>query len=144
AFMENRHGLAVAGTVSEANGRAERRAAETMLKRQARCGHRITVGADKAYDTRDHVAALRAMGVTPHVTQNNGPTKTGRRRRSAVGGRTTRHCGYRTRQTLSRVARVHLRLGQATRHMRKARHRGLYRIGATFMLNLIAYNLIRL
>jgi transposase len=47
--MENRHGLAVAGLVSEANGTAERRAAEAMLKARRRQGsHRLTVGEDKA------------------------------------------------------------------------------------------------
>jgi len=47
-------------------------------------GHRITTGEDKAYDTADHVANLRAFNVTPHVTQNNGITKTGKSRRSAI------------------------------------------------------------
>ena len=32
--------------------------------------HRVTVGADKAYDTRDFVEALRLLQVTPHVAQN--------------------------------------------------------------------------
>jgi transposase len=144
ALMENRHGLAVAGTVSEANGTAERRAAEAMLKRQARCGRRITVGADKAYDTRDHVAALRAMNVTPHVTQNNGPTKTGRRRRSAIDGRTTRHVGYQISQTCRAMTECIFGWGKQHGTMRKEKHRGLDRVGATFMLNLIAYNLVRL
>jgi transposase len=40
-------------------------------------------GEDKAYDTAAHVAKLRAAGITPHVTQNNGPTKTGRQHRTA-------------------------------------------------------------
>ena len=81
AVMENRHGLAVAGMVMHANGTAERRASEIMLKAKAKAaGHRITAGEDKAYDTADHVAKLRASNVTPHVTQNNGPTKTGKRR----------------------------------------------------------------
>ena len=39
---------------------------------------------DKAYDTADHVAKLRARNVTPHVTQNIGPTKTGKSRQSAI------------------------------------------------------------
>jgi len=74
--MENRLGLAVAGTVSEANGTAERRASETMLAAKSKtAGHRITVGEDKAYDTADHVANLRAVNVTPHMTQNNGVTR---------------------------------------------------------------------
>jgi hypothetical protein len=37
------------------------------------------------------VANLRALNVTPHVTQNNGITKTGKSRRSAIAERTTRH-----------------------------------------------------
>jgi hypothetical protein len=50
ATMENRHGLAVAGMVTLANGTAERRAAETMLKAKAKeAAQRITVGEDKAY-----------------------------------------------------------------------------------------------
>jgi hypothetical protein len=39
---------------------------------------------DKAYDTADHVAKLRAINVTPHVTQNDSITSTGKRRRSAI------------------------------------------------------------
>ncbi|MGY4466952.1 tetratricopeptide (TPR) repeat protein [Bradyrhizobium sp. LB9.1b] len=79
ATMENRHGLAVAGRVTHANGTAERRAAEVMLKaRRKAAGRRITAGEDKAYDTADHVANLRAIGVTPHVTQNQAITKTGK------------------------------------------------------------------
>jgi hypothetical protein len=55
AVMENRHGLAVAGMVTQANGTAERRASEAMLKTKSKeAGHRITAGEDKAYDTADH------------------------------------------------------------------------------------------
>jgi hypothetical protein len=93
--MENRHGLAVAGTVTKADGTAERRASHAMLKAKRKAvGHRITAGADKAYDTKDHIGNLRAIGVTPHVAQNKSPTKTGKWRRSAIDGRTTRHGSY--------------------------------------------------
>ena len=52
--MENRHGLAVAGVVTKADGTAERRASQAMLKAKRKAvGHRITAGADKAYDTED-------------------------------------------------------------------------------------------
>src|SRR5215472_10836332 len=48
--MENRHGLAVAGRLSQATGIAERRVAEAMLAiRRRLSGRRITAGADKAY-----------------------------------------------------------------------------------------------
>jgi transposase len=145
AVMENRHGLAVAGMVTHANGTAERRAAEIMLKARSKAaGRRITAGADKAYDTADHVAHLRASNVTPHVTQNNGPTKTGKSRRSAIDERTTRHEGYGMSQT--RRAMIECIFGWGKQHgtMRKTKHRGIRRVAADFMLNLIAYNLIRI
>jgi hypothetical protein len=60
-----------AGVLTLANGIAERRASEGGAENQGQ-GHRITAGEDKAYDTADHVTNLRALIVTPHVTQNNG------------------------------------------------------------------------
>jgi transposase len=117
ATMENRHGLAVAGKVTHANGTAERRASETMLKAKRKAaGRRITAGEDKAYDTANHVANLRAIGVTPHVTQNQAVTKTGKNRNSAIA---------RTNDPASRLwhvaiapgdGRVHFRMGQAAWH----------------------------
>ena len=145
ATMENRHGLAVAGIVTHANGTAERRAAEQMLEeKRKQAGRPITVGADKAYDTSDHVTALRDAGVRPHVTQNNATTKTGRRRKSAIDGRTTRHEGYRMSQ--SRRAMIECIFGYGKQHgtMRKTKHRGLARVAAGFLLNMIAYNLVRI
>jgi len=145
AVMENRHGLAVAGMVTQANGTAERRAGEAMLKAKSKeAGHRITVGEDKAYDTADHVANLRAINVTPHVTQNDAITKTGKRRKSAIDERTTRHEGYGMSQT--RRAMIECIFGWGKQHgtMRKTKHRGIGRVAADFLLNLIAYNLVRI
>jgi len=143
--MENRNGLAVDGTVSQADGTAERRASETMLKRKARRrGRRITVGEDKAYDTRDHVAALRRINVTPHVAQNDALTKTGRRRTSAIDKRTTRHVGYRISQSCRAMAECIFGWGKQHGTMRKTKHRGIAAVAADFMLNLIAYNLVRI
>jgi transposase len=143
AVMENRHGLAVAGTVTHANGTAERSASEAMLKAKAKqAGHRITAGEDKAYDTANHVANLRALNVTPHVTQYNSASLKGRQ--SAIDGRTTRHDGYGMSQ--SRRAMIECIFGWGKQHgtMRKTKHRGIGRVAADFMLNLIAYNLIRI
>jgi len=145
AVMENRHGLAVAGSVTLADGTAERRASEAMLKTKSKeADHRITVGEDKAYDTADHVANLRALNVTPHVAQNDSLTKTGKRRRSAIDGRTTRHAGYGMSQ--SRRPMIECIFGWGKQHgtMRKTKHRGLARVTADFLLNLIAYNLVRI
>jgi hypothetical protein len=116
-----------------------------MLKVKAKqAGRRITVGEDKAYDTSDHVTHLRAIDVTPHVTQNEAITSTGKRRRSAIDARTTRHEGYGMSQ--SRRAMTECIFGWGKQHgtMRKTKHRGIASVAADFLLNLIAYNLIRI
>ena len=143
ALMENRHGLAVAGMVTHANGTAERRASETMLKTKAKeAGRHITAGEDKAYDTAEHVTKLRALNVTPHVTQFNSASTRGRQ--SAIDARTTRHQGYGMSQ--SRRAMVECIFGWGKQHgtMRKTKHRGTVRVDSDFLLNLIGYNLVRI
>lgn len=78
-LMENRNGLVVAACGTQADGHAERLAALTMLEGHADRPSRITVGADKAFDTEDVVNEALAMNVTPHVAQNDSG------RRSAIG-----------------------------------------------------------
>src|ERR671912_707513 len=109
-----------------------------------RRGRRITVGEDKAYDSRDHVTALRRLNVTPHVAQNDALTKTGRRRTSAIDKRTTRHVGYRISQSCRAMVECIFGWGKQHGTMRKTKHRGIAAVGGDFMLNLIAYNLVRI
>ena len=137
ALMENRNGLAVGGMVTPADGTAERRASEALLKKQAKGSKRITVG-------EEHIAALRRMNVTPHVAQNDSLTKTGKRRSSAVDARTTRHVGYQISQTCRKMAECIFGWGKQHGTMRKTKHRGIAAVSADFMLNLIAYNLVRI
>ena len=140
--MENRHGLAVAGTVTKADGTAERRASQAMLKTKRKAvGHRITAGADKAYDTKDHIENLRAIGVTPHVAQNKSLSK---RRRSAIDGRMTRHGSYDQSQKRRKMIECICGWGKQHGTMRKTKHRGVARVAGGFLLNLMAYNLIRI
>jgi hypothetical protein len=148
-YGPRRHGepawLAVAGMVTQANGTAERGASEIMLKAKNKdVGRRITGGEDKAYDTADHMTNLGASDVTPHVTQNNSITKTGKSRQSVIDEHTTRHEGYGMSQ--SRRAMIECIFGWGKQHgrMRKTKHSGMRRVAADFMLNLIAYNLIRI
>ena len=81
--------------------------------------HRVTLGADKGYDTRDFITELRRMEITPHVAQND--TK----RRSAVDERTTRHGGYQVSQ--KRRKRIEEVFGwmKSIGLLRKLRHRGM-------------------
>jgi transposase len=94
ALMENRSGLVVQAYLGQANGTAEREAAIHMITRQSPGSGRITLGADKGYDAASFVDELRQMAVTPHIARNDAVTKTGKRRRSSLDGRTTRHPGY--------------------------------------------------
>lgn len=136
-LMENRNGLAVGGCVRPASGYAERAAALELLGALKRW-QRITLAADKGYDIRDFVAAIRLLGVTPHVAQNTS------RRASAIDGRTTRHAGYAGSQR--RRKRVEEIFGwlKTIGLMRKTRHRGTRRVDWMFTFALAVYNLVRI
>jgi transposase len=89
ALMENRNGLLVDFQVTQATGTTERDAVPLLLDEARERGFRPrTLGADKGYDTRECVAAMRKRRVTPHVAQNTSG------RRSAIDGRTTSWPGY--------------------------------------------------
>jgi transposase len=136
-LMENRHGLVVAATTTRASGTAERDAAQAMVAALSKT-ERITLGADKNYDTRDFVAAIRELGVTPHVAQHtNG-------RRSAIDGRTTRHPGYAVSQRIRKRIEEVFGWGKEVGGMRRTRLRSLPRVGWAFTLRAAAYNLVRL
>jgi hypothetical protein len=53
--------------VTAASGTAERDAAIAMLGELPLTTRRLTMAADKAYDTRGWIAAVRRMRITPHV-----------------------------------------------------------------------------
>jgi transposase len=136
-FMENRHALVVDTRLTLATGTAEREAALDMAA--ARPGnHRITLAADKGYDTAGFVADLRQHNVTPHVAQNT------TNRRSAIDARTTRHPGYAVSGWVRKRIEEVFGWTKATAGFRKTRHRGLARVGWMFTLTATAYNLIRL
>ena len=136
-LTENRNGLVVDATLTQATGIAEREAACAMLG-ELPASYAVTVGADKAYDTTNFVAEMRRLGVTPHVAQNN------TRRRSAIDGRTTRHAGYGVSQRLRKRIEEVFGWMKSAAGFRKARHRGTARVGWMFTLNAAAYNLVRL
>ena len=134
-LMENRHGLAVDGSLTPATGFAERAQALAMA---AQLPAGATLGADKSYDTRDFVDGLRGLAVTPHVAQNT--TK----RSSAIDRRTTRHDGYlvsqRERKRIEEIFGWLKQIGL----LRKTRHRGVARVGWMFTFALAAYDLVRM
>ncbi len=143
--MENRSGLVRLALATRASGTAERDASLTLIDRLRQSVRgRITLGADKGYDAREHVEGLRARGVTPHIARNDHATKTGGRRRSAIDGRTTRHPGYAASQVVRKRVEEVFGWIKSSAGLRQTRHRGLERVGWTFTLAATAYNLVRL
>ena len=135
-LTENRHGLVVDVELTEADGYAERDAALAMLERSV-CGP-ATLGADRAYDTRDFVWDLRGLGVTPHVAQNE------RGRRSAIDRRTTRHPGYRQSQRRRKIVEEVFGWIKTVGAGGKLRYLGRARNKLWFELTAAACNLTRL
>jgi len=136
-LMENRHGLVISPRLTAATGTAEREAAEAMVE-GVPGRHRITVGADKAYDTRGFVQAMRGLKAVPHVAQNC------QGRKSAIDGRTTRHSGYAVSQRLRKRVEEIFGWMKTVGNLRKTRHRGEDRVGWVFTLTAAAYNLVRI
>jgi transposase len=137
-MIENRNGLVVDTELLQCNGTAERDAAMLMAER-VEGTERITVAADKAYDTKDFVSEMRGMNVTPHVSQN-----IKRPGGSAIDGRTTRHEGYQVSQRKRKRIEEVFGWIKTVGTLRKTRHRGLETVRWVFTFTATAYNLVRM
>ena len=137
-LIENGNGLIVNTELLEANGTAERDAALLMME-QIPGEQRVTVGADKGYDTKDFVAECRQMNATPHVSRN-----TRRSGGSAIDGRTTRHAGYGVSQQKRKRIEECFGWLKTIALLRKLRHRGIFKVGWIFTFAAAAYNLVRM
>jgi transposase len=137
-LMENRSGLVVGAVVTHADGLGERAAAVSMLDTLPGA-HPKTLGADKAYDTRDFIDACRQRRVTPHVASND--TRNGG---SAIDGRTTRHAGYAISQTIRKRIEEHFGWGKTIGRIRQTVYRGLARVDQHFKLTMTASNIVRM
>jgi IS5 family transposase len=137
-LTENRNGLIINTETLQANGTAERDAALLMLE-QIPGTDRVTLGADKGYDTKDFVAECRHLNVTPHVAQN-----VNRNGGSAIDGRTTRHEGYAISQRKRKRIEECFGWMKTIALVRKVRHRGIEKVGWLFTFAAAAYNLVRM
>jgi len=136
-LTENRNGLIVDARLTEANGYAERDAAIEMLE-DLPAGGRVTLGADRGYDTQDFVDRCRALQVTPHVAQNT------TNRQSRIDRRTVRHEGYKISQKKRKRVEECFGWMKTVGGIRQARHRGRARVGWAFLWSSAAYNLVRM
>ena len=136
-LMENRNGLIVQAEVTQADGHAERKAALEMINRHSPGStRRLTLGADKGYDSADFISDLRQMCVTPHVASKS--------RRSAMDGRTTRHSGYAVSQKRRKKIEEPFGWAKTVDSMAQTILRGTERLGAQFTMTMAACNLARL
>ena len=137
ALIENRHGLVVQADATQATGKAERQAALAMIDRHdPGSERRLTLAADKGYDTSDFVADLRQKCVTPHVAAKV--------KGSAIDGRTTRHESYRVSQRKRKLVEEAFGWGKTIAGLAKVKVRGLARVRFKFTFAMAAYNLIRM
>ena len=136
-LMENRHGLVVNAQVTQATGTAEREAAIDMVS-ALKGTHRVTLGADKNYDTQDCVEDLRLANVTPHVAQNT------TNRSSAIDERTTRHGGYATSLKIRKRIEECFGWLKTVGGLRKSRFVGREKLEFQFVMSFAAFNLIRM
>jgi len=136
-LMENRNGLVVQADLTHADGFGERKAALDMINRHAPGStRRLTLGADKGYDSADFVGKLRRIAVTPHVAQ--------KARHSAIDGRTTRHPGYAKSQRCRKKIEEPFGWAKTAGGMAQTVHRGLDRVRGQFTMTMAACNLARL
>lgn len=137
-MTENRNGLVVNTRVTLATGTAERDAAVEMAREIPGGGKRVTVGADRGYDTSGFVQALRDLKVTPHVAQHtNG-------RSSAIDERTTRHEGYAVSQKKRKRVEEVFGWLKTIALLHQTKFRGPDKVGWMFTFAATAYNLVRM
>jgi transposase len=132
-LTENRNGLVLDARLTEADGYAEREAALAMLKGVTPGS---TVGGDRGFDEEDFVLRCRALGITPHIAQHT--TK----RSSRIDRRTTRHPGYALSQRKRKRIEEVFGWMKTVGLLRKTRHRGIEKVGLTFLFTAAAYNLV--
>lgn len=131
---ENRNGLIVGTSVSEAKRHHEwREAVEWLAQQPVRPGQ--TVGADKGYDGSNFVDRCREIGFTPHVAQ---------RQHSRIDERTTRHEGYALSPRKRKRVEQPFGWMKTIGLLHKLRHRGRDNVAWLFRFTATAYNIMRI
>ena len=83
------------------------------------------------------VAAVRQLGITPHLAQNTS------KQRSAIDARTTRHPGYGISQRCRKKVEQPFGWMKTVGLLRKLRHRGGRKVDWIVSFTAAAYNLVR-
>ena len=128
--------------LTHADGHAEREAVKVMINdaRQAADDPDadITPGADKGYDAREFIEGCQKMNIAPHVGQITSG------RRSAVADVIASSVGYAISQQMRKLIEQGFGWAKTAGRMRQVMVRGLEKVDQMFVLNMAAYNLVRM
>lgn len=138
-ITENRSGLIVVAEASRAGHVAERETALAMLGRLKRKA-RITLGADKSYQEKHFIAALRLAQVTPHVAEY----KPNAQWPNWLTEVERNHPGMEISQKKRKLVEKPFGWMKQDRPMRQVKLRGLKRVDWLFRICAAAHNLLRL
>lgn len=139
AIMENRHGLCVGYRLDKANGKSERIGAVKLVRKLIKKGFTPkSLGADKAYHTKDFVGFCRENEIAPHLALHAS------RQTPGLDGRTTRHPSYEASQRKRKLIEQKFGWGKQIGGMRKSRFFGRKKTETQGLIALAAYNLIRI
>ena len=148
-LMENRNGLVVDVSVSEANGRAERKEALTLVRR-ARKRHRLepkTLGADKGYAAGAFLHELESKEkIVPMIPMPKGPIRAAgpeaEARRRARRRQKTK--AYQTSQRTRKRVEETFGWTKTIGGLKRSRHVGRWKIYQQALVVNAAYNLLRM
>lgn len=154
-LSENRHGLIVEITVTEANGTAERAAAMTMLD-ELKATHAVqpkTLGADKGFDCGEFFQELEERQIEPHVPLVKEPcdpeTVVHEKRKPGVAARHRMKVrmaseGYRLSQKCRKKIEEGFGWLKEIAGLGRSRVAGRWKLKQLLEIGAAAYNLVRL
>ena len=155
ALSENRHGLVLGVTATEANGTAERAAALDMVDALTAAHGKTpkTLGADKGYDAGEFFLGVEKRSVVPHVPLvgeprdpeglADGAQKAGVEARQRMKGRAGTE-GYRLSQKCRKKIEEVFGWVKGVAGAGRSRLVGRWKLQQTLELAAAAYNLVRL
>lgn len=154
ALGENRHGLIVGVTVTEANGTAERAAAVDLVDafRDLAGWDPTTLGLDKGYDSGDLFLTLEARGIEPHGALTKPPKSVATAKAKEVDQVAARHRmvgrsfgdGYRLSQRCRKKLEEAFGWLKQIAGLARSRVVGRWKIQQLWDLGAAAYNLVRM
>ena len=139
-LTENGHGLIVAACVTQAGTKAEREAALQLLD-QVGAARVRTLGADKQYQDRQFVSALRRRGIEPHVAEYE---RGSLQQRNSLTAEERNGDGFAQSQRKRKLVEQSFAWIKHWAGLRQVKVRSRKRVEWVFQIAAAAYNLVRM